>query len=139
MNKTFSRLLSKWVWKQSNVIQITAQEKMCALVEQNENKIYCVSLEDEKHTWILICSTHVLYVFWKENHLNLRIFSLKMALLQFFANFKLLSYDTNHFTDQTEWIFGLLIHSLFDWQGFELQVKSSIFWASWLQKLYLLL
>ena len=107
--------------------------KRCAHLSSKMKIRYIVyHYKMKNYTWIWICSTHALYVFWKENYLNLWIFSLKMAFLQFFANFKLSSYDTNHFNDQTEWIFRLLIYSLFDWQGFEIQVKSSIFWASWL-------
>ena len=75
-------------------------------------RMRCI-FSERKTTWF--CG----YFHWKWHFCNI------------FAKFKLSSYDTNHFTDKTEWIFSLLIYSLFDWQEFEIQVKSSIFWASW--------
>jgi hypothetical protein len=76
---------------------------VCPFVEQNEIDIYRVLIKDEKYSWKWTCSTHGLYVFWKENHPNLRVFSTKLTFLQFYVN----SWSTKGFLDQTKciWVF----------------------------------
>jgi hypothetical protein len=120
MNKTFSRLFLKNAWKPLNFIQIIAPEKVCPSVEQNEIDIYCVLIKDGKYTWKWTCSTHGLYVFWKENHPNLCVFSMKLTFLQFYVNFITSSYSTKQFLDQTECILCLLIYISYSmpWLGY---------------------
>jgi hypothetical protein len=90
---------------------------VCPSVEQNEIDIYCVVTKDGKYTWKWTCSTHGLYVFWKENHPNLRVFSTKLTFLQFYVNFITSSYSTKQFLDQTECILVFLVYRLFECHG----------------------
>jgi hypothetical protein len=95
MNKTFSRLfLKKNASKPLNLTQIIAPEKVCPSVKQNKIDIYRVLIKYGEYTWKWICSTHGLYVFWKENHPKLRVFSMKLTFLQLYVNFITSLYST---------------------------------------------
>ena len=110
MNNTLSRLFLKSASKTLNLTQIFAPEKVCPSVEQCEIDIYRVLLKDGKYTWKWTCSTHGMYVFWKENHPNLRGFSTKLTFLHFCVNFISFSYSTKQFSDQTGCISGILMY-----------------------------
>jgi hypothetical protein len=117
MNKTFSRLFLKNAWKPLNFKQIIAPEKVCPSVEQNEIDMYRVLTKDGKYTRKWTCSTNGLYVFWKENHLNLCVFSTKLTFLQFYVNFITSSYSTKQFFDQTECILCFLMYQLLEYHS----------------------
>jgi hypothetical protein len=124
MNKTFSCLFLKNAWKPLNFIQIIAPEKVCPSVKQNEIDKYRVSIKDGKYTWKWTCSTHGLYVFWKENHPNLCAFSIKLTFLQFYLNFITSSYSINPSTDLAQFhgtvCFFRLFYSFHNFLDFQL-------------------
>jgi hypothetical protein len=119
MNKNFSRLFLKNAWKPLNFIQIIAPEKVCPSVEQNEIDIYRVLIKEGKYTLKWTCSTHGLYVFWKENHPNLCVFSTKLTFLQCYVSFITSSYSTKQLLDQTvcTCILCFLMYQLFECHG----------------------
>jgi hypothetical protein len=90
---------------------------MCPYVKQNEIQIdiyiYSLLIEDLKHTWKWTCTMHGLYVLWKENHLNLHVFSIELTLLQFDGNFMISSYNISmigQLLNQIECILGFLMY-----------------------------
>jgi hypothetical protein len=114
---------------------------VCPSVEQNEIDIYRVLTKDRKYTWKWTCSTHGLYVFWKENHPTLRgFFSTKLTFVQFYVNFITSSYSSKQFLDQSECILGFLMYQLFE-NGAMVRISKWTHWflgARWRQKQYLL-
>jgi hypothetical protein len=83
----FPAFFSKNAWKPSNLKQIIAPEKVCPSVEQTEIDIDRALIENGKYTLKWTCSTHGLYIFWKENRQILHVFSTKLAFVQFYGNF----------------------------------------------------
>jgi hypothetical protein len=68
-----------------------------------------------------------LYVFWKENNTDLRVFQKKKIFLQFYINFIISSYSTTEFLDQFEIILGFLMYPLHECHSWDTVINPLFF------------
>jgi hypothetical protein len=73
----------------------------------NQIEIYHILIEGGKYTWKWTCSTHGLYVFWKETHApKFARFFIEISISAKYGNFIISSYSTEQYLDT---LFNLLI------------------------------